>query len=159
MVETLSIPLTIELADAVDLADCRICLDESGLETYPLRHRLRRLIEENHVWVARNDENRVIGTIGFDDSLCHGALFAQFMGVRTAFRHHGVASALLHHCMEFARQRSMAHLIADVPLNNSVMTSTLSASGFRQIAPTRAKRLPQRPAVDSHLWGLRLAMN
>jgi len=159
MVETPSIPLTIELADVVDLPQCRSCLDESGLETYALRHRLRRLIEENHVWVARDDENRVIGTIGFDPSLCHGSLFAQFMGVRSAFRHCGVASALLRHCMEFARERSLGHLIADVPVDNSVMASTLSAYGFRQIAPARTDCRPQRPAVDSCLWVLRLAMN
>jgi hypothetical protein len=159
VVETLSIPMTIELADVVDLPHCRICLDESGLETYPLRHRLRRLIEENHVWVARNDENRVIGTMGFDPSLCDGSLFAQLMGVRSAFGHLGVASALLDHCVEFAHQQRLTHLIADVPVDNSVMATTLSAYGFRQIAPTRGDRRLQRLAVDSHLWVLRLITN
>jgi GNAT superfamily N-acetyltransferase len=150
--------LTIELADVVDLADCRACLDESGLETFPLRHRLRRLIEENHVWVARNEENVVIGTIGFDASLCRGSLFAQFMGVRSDFRHYGVASALLHHCMEFARRQSLTHLIADTPVDNFVMTSTLGVCGFRQIAPD-ADRRPQRATADSRLWVKRLIMN
>jgi GNAT superfamily N-acetyltransferase len=159
MIETLSIPLTVELADVIDLADCRICLDESGLETQPLRHRLRRLIEENHVWVARNDENGVIGTIGFDASLCRGSLFAQFMGVRSAFRNRGVASALLQHCLEFARQRCLGHFIADVPVDNSVMTSTLSACGFRRIAPARDDHRLGLPKLDSHLWGLRLSEN
>jgi GNAT superfamily N-acetyltransferase len=157
MVESLSIPLTIELADVVDFADCRACLDESGLETFPLRHRLRRLIEENHVWVARNDENRVIGTIGFDASLCRGSLFAQFMGVRSDFKHLGVASALLRHCMEFARQRNLGHLIADVPSDNSVMASTLSSCGFRQINASRTDCHAGRLTIESHLWGLRLA--
>jgi GNAT superfamily N-acetyltransferase len=159
MVDTLSIPLTIEFADVVDLADCRACLDESGFETQPLRHRLRRLIEENHVWIARNDENRVIGTIGFDASLCRGSLFAQFMGVRSDYRHRGVGSALIHHCVEFARQRSLGHLIADVPSDNTVMTSTLSEWGFRRIAPKRTNRRPQRATLDSDLWGLRVSEN
>jgi GNAT superfamily N-acetyltransferase len=159
MVETPSIPLTIEVADVVDLPHCRICLDESGMETYPLRHRLRRLVEANHVWVARNDENRVIGTIGLDASLCPGSVFAQFMGVRSDFRYSGVASALLHHCVEFARQRGLPNLIADVPADNPVMISTLSACGFRQVASKGPDRAHPRSIPDSSLWILRLTMN
>jgi GNAT superfamily N-acetyltransferase len=115
--------ITVGVALASEYPAILRSLPQDWLQPAPhlLQLQVARMVDAGRFLVARTDTGRIVGTIGWDDHVAFGGMYAKFVSVLPPYRSQGVALLLGRELVHTARRLGHRAVFGDIPSDSPLV--------------------------------------